>query len=547
MNFRSILFLALLSSSNLLLGQYQYISGVSTPDSTVAVVSDPNDPAFKYASTITADDMKAHLTILASDAYEGRETGKPGNRKASSYIARELQMNSVKGAGVAKSYFQPVAFTFTKWLDTEMYIDNVRYRHMWDYLSFPQDNTNKPLIKAEEVIFLGFGIDSEKYSDYKKKKVAGKVIMINKGEPMKKDSVTSWMTGDTTLSEWSTDINKKLIAAKKNGVELVLIIEDDIKGLLGENRRKLIGGSMSLGDMTKEEVPYANHCFISTSIAKALIGDKGKKVIKSRKYMMKKGKNCDVKLDKLDFKLTQVKEMKVLESRNVLGMIEGTDKKDEFVVVSAHLDHLGKRGDDVYNGADDNGSGTTTILEVSEAFALAARSGVKPRRSILFLWVTGEEKGLLGSSYYAANPLYPLDKTMVDINVDMVGRVDKAYEAKGIEDYVYVIGSDRLSTDLHKVNEEMNQKYSQLILDYKYNDENDPNRFYYRSDHYNFAKNGIPAIFFFNGVHADYHQITDTVDKINFRKMEKIGKLVFHTTWELANREAKINVDGKVR
>ena len=545
MNYKYLLVFLLMNISTFSFAQY--ISGVTQPDTSIQKIMDENDLSYRYARSITAEEMKSHLEVLASDEFEGRETGKEGNLKASSYIANKLEEFRVKEGGDHKSYFQPVAFTFSKWLDTEIYINGERYKHMWDYLTFPQDNESRPLLTADEVIFLGYGIDDPIYNDYKKKKVAGKVIMINKGEPMKKDSVTSWMTKDTSLSEWSTDINKKLIAAKKHGVELVLIIEDDIKGLLAENRRKLLGGTMQLGDKTKEESPYANHCYISTNIAKALIGDKQKKIIKSRKYTMKKGKNCDVKLDKLNFTITQLKETTVLESRNVLGIIEGTDKKDEYVIVSAHLDHLGKRGDAIYNGADDNGSGTTTILEVAEAFSRAARLGDRPRRSVVFLWVTGEEKGLLGSNYYANNPIYPLEQTMANVNVDMVGRIDRKYGEKGIEDYIYVIGSDRLSTDLHKINEAANQKYTQLILDYKYNDEKDPNRFYYRSDHYNFAKNGIPAIFFFNGTHNDYHKVTDTVDKINFEKMEKIGKLIFHSTWELANREEKIVVDGEVR
>jgi hypothetical protein len=545
MNNKYLLVFLLMNISTLTFAQY--VSGVTQPDTTLPKVMDDNDLSYRYAKSITAEEMKEHLSILASDEFEGRETGKEGNLKASSYIANALEKYRVKGGGENQGYFQPVAFTFSKWLDTEIYVNGERYRHMWDFLTFPQDNDSRPIFTTDEVVFLGYGIDDPVYSDYKKKKVAGKVIMINKGEPMKKDSVTSWITKDTTLSDWSTDISKKLIAAKKHGVELVLIIEDDIKKLLSENRRKLLGGTMQLGDKSKEENPYANHCYISTTIAKALIGDKQKKVIKSRKYTMKKGKNCDVKLDKFEFSITQLKETTVLESRNVLGIVEGTDKKDEYVIVSAHLDHLGKRGDAIYNGADDNGSGTTTILEIAEAFARAARSGDRPRRSVVFLWVTGEEKGLLGSNYYANNPIYPLEQTMVNVNVDMVGRVDKVYEPQGIEDYIYVIGSDRLSSDLHKINEEVNQKYSQLILDYTYNDEADPNRFYYRSDHYNFAKNGIPAIFYFNGTHKDYHQVSDTVEKINFEKMEKIGRLIFHTTWELANREEKIVVDGEVR
>jgi Zn-dependent M28 family amino/carboxypeptidase len=213
--------------------------------------------------------------------------------------------------------------------------------------------------------------------------------------------------------------------------------------------------------------------------------------------------------------------------------------------MSAHYDHLGKRGESIYNGADDNGSGTTTVIEIAQAFADGVKQGIRPRRSMLFLLVTGEEKGLLGSQFYAERPIFPLEKTIVDINVDMVGRVDAKYELN--PNYIYVIGSDRLSTDLHKINESVNQEFTQLTMDYTYNSETDPNRYYYRSDHYNFAKNGIPAIFFFNGTHADYHQASDTVEKINFDKMAFVAKHIFHLAYELANRDEMIEVDGVVK
>lgn len=521
----------------------QYISGVTVPDSNIVLVTDTMDMSVKFANTITAEDMRAHLTIIAGDDFQGRETGTEGNDKAGRYIADHFQTIGIRSHDKTSRYKQPVAFTFSKWLDTDIFIGETRYKHLWDYLAFPDKNNSTAAITTDEVIFLGYGIDDPAYSDYKKVDVKGKVIMINKGEPLKKDS-TSWITGTSEMSKWTTDIDQKLVAAKNNGVKLVLIIEDDIKMMLGENRRKLLGSTVELGDKTTEEIPLANHVYISTTLAKDIIGDKGKKVIKARKRVNKKGKACDVKL-KTPLVVNMTKEAKVLRGNNILGFLEGTDKKDEVVVISAHYDHLGMRGDDIYNGADDNGSGTTTVLELAQAFKLAKDSGHGPRRSILFLLVTGEEKGLLGSEYYAENPVFALDNTVVDINVDMVGRVDEKY-AKNPE-YIYVIGSDRLSTDLHEINEANNTKYAGLTLDYTYNSEEDPNRYYFRSDHYNFAKNGIPAIFFFNGVHDDYHMPSDTVDKINFDKMAKVGQLIFHTAWDLANREDRIRVDGEVK
>ncbi len=232
-------------------------------------------------------------------------------------------------------------------------------------------------------------------------------------------------------------------------------------------------------------------------------------------------------------------------SENVLAFIEGTEKPEEIIVISAHYDHVGVDKDgNVYNGADDDGSGTVSVLEIAQAFAKAKKDGKGPKRSILFLHVTGEEKGLYGSKFYTENPVFDLDNTVANLNIDMVGRVDKNHEGEDKRNYVYLIGSDRLSTDLHKISEAANERYVKMDLDYRYNDRNDPNRFYFRSDHYNFAKHNIPIIFYFNGVHDDYHQITDTPDKIEYDLLEKRARLVFYTAWEVANRAERIVVDG---
>ena len=228
-------------------------------------------------------------------------------------------------------------------------------------------------------------------------------------------------------------------------------------------------------------------------------------------------------------------------SENVLAFIKGSEKPDEVLVISAHYDHVGIHNEKIYNGADDDGSGTVAILEIAEAFQKAVEDGNGPKRSILFLHVTGEEKGLLGSKYYVKFPVFPLKNTVADLNIDMIGRVDKAHKKN--PDFIYLIGSDRLSKDLHQLSEETNRKYTNLQLDYKYNKENEPNRFYYRSDHYNFAKNNIPIIFYFNGTHEDYHKPTDTPDKINYELLAKRTQLIFYTAWEIANRDKRIVID----
>ena len=231
-----------------------------------------------------------------------------------------------------------------------------------------------------------------------------------------------------------------------------------------------------------------------------------------------------------------------VESENVLAYIPGSEKPEEVIVLSAHYDHVGKNKDgEIYNGADDDGSGTIAMLEIAEAFQEAVKDGNGPKRSILFLHVTAEEIGLFGSRYYTENPIFPLENTVCNLNTDMIGRIDPKRD--GNSDYVYLIGSDKLSQELHDLSEAVNEKYINLELDYTFNDDDDPNRFYYRSDHYNFAKNNIPVIFYFNGTHEDYHRTTDTPDKIEYELLAKRAQLIFQTAWEVANRDGRIYAD----
>ena len=231
----------------------------------------------------------------------------------------------------------------------------------------------------------------------------------------------------------------------------------------------------------------------------------------------------------------------IKDSENVVAFVAGTTFPEEIIVISAHYDHIGIENGEIYNGADDDASGTVAILEIAEAFQLAANEGKGPKRSLLFLHVTAEEKGLFGSKWYVENPLFPIENHVANLNIDMVGRVDDAHKNK--PNFIYLIGADKLSSELHKVSEEANKKFVDLDLDYTFNDENDPNRFYYRSDHYNFAKKNIPVIFYFNGVHEDYHKASDTAEKINYELLTKRTKLIFHTAWEIANRTERLKLD----
>ncbi|MFT4758107.1 MAG: hypothetical protein ACI9XO_002383 [Paraglaciecola sp.] len=496
-----------------------------------------------FASTIKADEMKRHLTYLASDELEGRETGTAGQRKAADYIAAEFKKLGLPTVVNGNSYFQEIAFSGERWEEIEVNVGKKRFRNLWNFYAFPYTNADSLTINEKEVIFLGYGIDDSKYSDYAGVNVKGKTVFVYQGEPTNAEGI-SYLTGTSTPSDWATDWRKKLEVAKANGVKTILFIDAKIQKSISKHRQVLLSPRLQIQETAPEGVDFPNNIFVSTDVIKAITGRKNKKFIAARDAITKTGKPHNQKF-KTKFKLNYKKWKRQILGSNVLGFIEGTDPKlkDEVVVVTAHYDHLGMKGESIFYGADDNASGSSTVLEIAQAFVEAKKSGVGPRRSVLCMLVSGEEKGLLGSQYYATFPVFPLANTVANVNVDMVGRIDSKHEKANNPNYIYVIGSDRLSTELHDINENMNKEYTNIELDYTYNDPKDPNRFYERSDHYNFAEKGIPAIFYFSGTHVDYHRPSDTVDKINFEKMEIIGKLIFHTSWQLANQDKRIEVN----
>ncbi len=316
----------------------------------------------------------------------------------------------------------------------------------------------------------------------------------------------------------------------------------------GETALKIVDLATKYAEsITEADLKKILYILASDEYEGRLTGEKGQKI--AAQYIIDYYKNLKISAANADGNYLQNIPVEYFrgrskdDSENVVAYIKGTEKPDEYIVISAHYDHLGVKGQEIYNGADDDASGTSALMEIAEAFQKASKDGKGPKRSIVFLNVTGEEEGLFGSKYYSENPIFPLENTVVDLNIDMVGRFDKKHADN--PEFVYLIGADKLSQELHDLSEATNKKYTNLVLDYTYNDENDPNRFYYRSDHYNFAKNNIPIIFYFNGVHEDYHKPTDTPDKIRYDLLQKRAQLVFYTAWEIANRENRLVVDKK--
>ena len=475
-----------------------------------------------YSETITSQELKEELYTYASDEFEGRETGTNGLTIAINYLKEHYVNLEVNAAKVDGNYFQNVPLKLVKTPDVSMGIDNESFGYYTDFISLVGGESVQ--IETKNIILVGHGISDDNYNDYDGIDVTGKIVVAIGGEPKGKDD-NYLVSGTTEISKWSNnrqEIRSKSNTAKERGAKAFFLINDSLFQIYAPyyKARDESGGESSLVlDVNEEGAMYT--FLVGQSMEAPLLA--GKQI-------------------KIDYNQNN----ESITSDNVAAMIKGSEKPDEYIVLSAHLDHVGMHDGEVFNGADDDGSGTVAILEIAEAFKAAVEEGNGPKRSIIFLHVTGEEKGLLGSQYYTDyDPIVPLAQTVANLNIDMIGRTDPK-RLEGKRNYIYLIGSDKLSTDLHNISEEVNSKYTNIELDYTYNDENDPNRYYYRSDHYNFAKNNIPVIFYFNGTHDDYHQASDTPDKIQYDLLENRTRLVFHTAWELANRDEAVRVDKAV-
>ncbi|WP_345212410.1 M28 family peptidase [Mucilaginibacter gynuensis] len=514
---------------------------------TSAAYAQKNPVAVKYAKYISVEDAKKHLTILASDEFEGRETGKPGADKAAKYIAAEFKKLGLQ-APVKGSYFLDVPLTENSFNISAFTANGTSFASGKDFYSFGPAVAKT--VTANDIVFIGYGIGDEKYDDLKGIDIAGKVVVyIFEGEPMK--GGLSVITGKAEKSEWATSRSKRVQYIQSKKPALILGASPAVANNIKRYGTSILAPRLTLKKetvaATAPELPVVIN--ITTDVFNQLLKSTGKTYEQLKAEIDSTGtpKSQVVKAEVSVSYGTVNKDVKAVD---VLGFLPGSDPKlkKEVLVISAHYDHIGlepegKAGDRVNNGADDDGSGTTGVLEIARAFTQAKKAGKGPKRSILFLGNVGEEKGLLGSEYYSEHPVFPLANTITDLNIDMIGRVDPAH--KDNPNYCYLIGSDKLSTTLHKISEKANSTYTNLTIDYKYNDPNDPEKIYYRSDHYNFAKHNIPIIFYFNGVHEDYHQPGDEVSKIDFPMLVKRAQLVFYTGWELANRAERPVVDVK--
>ena len=497
-------------------------------------------PTPEATSSITTRDLKMHLTFLASEELGGRYTLSPSNRVAARYLASQLESYGYRGAARDGSFFQrvPLSYRNVDRAASRVTLNIAGAKREFNFADGFLADVPTDMNVSGGLVFVGYGFSSPRnnYDDYADLNVKGKIVVMADGIP---DS----LKGVRLNTDESADA-----AALAHGAIGAIRIPDAQTLLTWDQLKVWLGGQQQLGlpprkTRAGKSLPQINAGpDLIKAIAK-LMGKESSDLIGVKVKPAELGANAEIKLR------VDVKEAP--PAQNVVAILDGGDPKlkDEFLVLSAHYDHL-KTGDngEVYHGADDDGSGTVSVLEIAQAFSL----GPRPKRSILIVFHTGEELGLFGSEYNADyDPVVPLDKLVANLNIDMVGRSRPAGDDDPRDahltdkDSIYIIGADKLSTELNRLSEDTNLATSRMKFDYLYNDERHPERFYYRSDHYNYAKHGIPIIFYFTGVHRDYHKPSDVVEKIDFEKMERIDRMIFATGWRVANLDHRLVVDKR--
>jgi len=474
-----------------------------------------NSVAEKYGETITAAGLSRQLHVIAGPEMEGRETATRGQERAAAYIISQFEAAGLQ-PGVNGKWEQYYPLYSDSLLNSTITVGKHTYQFAQDFLADLRAGNNQDL-KASRVFYM----DAGDRNSYQGLNVKGQVVMIRDG--IKRG-----------LYREKGNLEERISIAKEKGVAAVLVITPAAGRYKSLEQQKLRSTGVY---WQKDTTINPNIYYITPALAADILNtDKADNLPEE----IDRGWKPPV-VNNTVIHIVFDKAATILQPSNVLAYLEGTDKKEEIVFITAHYDHLGKKDNEIFYGADDDGSGTSAVIEIAAAFARAKQAGNGPRRSMVFMTVSGEEKGLLGSQYYTEHPVYPLANTVADLNIDMIGRIDPAHEKD--TNYLYIIGDNKLSSELRPINEKANDTHTHLKLDYKYNDPNDPEAFYYRSDHYMFAQHGIPIIFYFNGTHADYHAPTDTVDKISFALLAKRARLVFYTAWDIANREQKLVVD----
>jgi hypothetical protein len=502
----------------------------------------------KFGNTdgVTAAQLKEHLTFIASDELEGRDTPSRGLDIAAMYIAQHLGSWGIKPAGDSGTYFQKFPLRRAK-ID----VDNSRVNINGQSFAYGTDFLTSLVasnVSGAGIVFAGNGwvVKSKNINPYQGIDVKDKIVVVV-------NSLPKGVTFNDLKGPVGGDWMSPPYYAQMNGAKAVINFPTFGNLVNWESTRwnQSDKGGIEFGKH-ESSIKIPSITLSPRAIASLFQGEKFSAI-----NLFNKAAAGDA-LEGFDLKPTKVVKITTgvksenIHSQNVVGVLEGSDPvlKNEYVAIGAHYDHVGTNpfwpGEDkIWNGADDDGSGTVAVMAIAEAMA----KGTRPKRSMLFIWHAGEEKGLWGSEYFADNPTVPIGSIITELNIDMIGR----YQNPGDEDpknkalpkqgEIFLIGSRMMSTELGELSDGVNKGFLNLSFNFKYDDPNDPEQFFYRSDHFNYAKKGVPIIFYMDGSHADYHQVTDSIEKINFEQMEKVARTIMATGWELANRPARPKVD----
>lgn len=495
-----------------------------------------NHPTF-YVIEPSQENLNHFIKTLSSEEFKGRKTGSPGQKLAATFISEKLKSFGLKPLHGRSDLVQYHALSLRYNEGYNIEVHQKFYLYLNDFV-YTQGYADTSIVLSD-LLFLGYGISDSLYDDYKEIDVRGRAIMFYEGEPPGFYRNIS-KNDRSSISSWSGDWKKKLSVIYRERPSIVFIVCKNIESvadsILDETKAiEFYGLSKS-----PNAIPIV---FVSEEMALNFFPEHKEALFHKAKNRIDRNtipQSFSVSTDAVINIGTNTKE---LFGENVIGIIEGTEKKNEFVLVSAHYDHLGETDESFYPGADDNASGTAAVIEMARIMADTVANGAKPRRSVMYCLFSGEENGLLGSSYFVDKQTIPLKSIVANINIDMIGRRDSIHERTDSLNYIYIIGADKISDELFTINERSNNEGPQIYLDYKYNYPEEPSRFYYRSDHYHFAKNNIPTIFYFNGLHADYHQLSDSLDKIDFDLLSKRIQLIYLTTWNLTSQKKRLKIN----
>lgn len=521
---------------------------------------------FRYSESITADFLKEHLSVLAHDSLTGRDTGTPGLQKAAHYLADFYESIGLQPKGVNGSYFQPFELNASV-TDSLVYktfqvdgADTTVINH-----SVEAENGSTQFVRGiggsvpieGDIVFGGFGVDDSLNSvrNLEGDSISDNWVMIFEQIPYVVDN-------DTLVSSNYTSRDRLITLIRNYGALGILLISDQTESefsRMAEMNTQTISVpddlELAYRSSTQQSYspPYA-YTYISPEFAAQILDVDGEEGLQELRESTVENLQ-DFRSEKTSYYLRYrpYEGRRPIKTNNVVAYVEGADPemKDEVVVIMGHYDHVGigapnEEGDYIYNGADDNGSGTAGLMAIANAFQKAAKDGFKPKRSILFLHVSAEESGLLGSRYYSDHPIIPIENTVAALNTDMISRSDPEHVKEGITDYVYLIGGEIISSQLDSLVQDANQHEINMTLDRKYNDLNDPNQFYRRSDHWNFGRLRVPFVFFFTGVHEDYHAPNDEIDGVDFDKYPRVARLIYKSAVNVANYEGRPEVDNEM-